>query len=207
MIKLKVHKATSLVSHSEETEDLQMRFWYQLLSTLMAKSVEVLSLEKKVIAYLKSSDIIFNCVSPDAISFEKLSIKDGLKISRECFSEPTVVHKLSTIPYKPKYFRIVKEALGITSDQYQAIMGHTWTTVRTREEEKPVGVEYSEKLVHNYQVLSKGLEIFGERESLISWLKKYNPFLEAEPIELLTTITGTELVLEELDRLHEGSVA
>jgi len=123
------------------------------------------------------------------------------------FNEPLHVHTLCTFEYPQSSYRLIKQGLSLTNDDYQTLMGHTWASVRSRNEDSLISVEHSEKLVHNIQIMLKGLEVFGNEEAMNRWLRKFNPFLSTEPIALLKTITGTEMVLEEMDRLLEGSLA
>jgi len=123
------------------------------------------------------------------------------------FDEPIYMHRLSRMSYPQSVYRVLKENLNLTNEDYQSLMGHTWASVRNRGSNDLVSNEHSEKLLHNTQVLLKGVEVFGDVPPLNNWLRKFNPFLDARPIDLLGTVTGSEMVLDELIRLQEGSVA
>ncbi|MCG8307668.1 MAG: DUF2384 domain-containing protein [Cytophagales bacterium] len=101
----------------------------------------------------------------------------------------------------------MKESLFITGDEYRNIMGHTWRTILKKESDELLDADYSEKLVAASKVLAQGVSFFGSFEKLGIWLRKFNPFLDARPIDLLTTIPGSEIVSDELERLYEGSLA
>jgi putative toxin-antitoxin system antitoxin component (TIGR02293 family) len=123
------------------------------------------------------------------------------------FQDTYVLHQMSSIRYPAKFYRGLKDCLFITGDEYRNIMGHTWRTVLKKKSNELLDADYSEKLVAASKVLAQGVGLFGSFEKLSHWLRKFNPFLDARPIDLLTTIPGSEIVSDELERLYEGSLA
>lgn len=203
-------KKNVFISFSKGSDsDLRMDWLFNIINTSMHPSMTNIFLEDWFHKNLQESDIewkkeLSTCIEGKSM----LSIEESFKISTSLFFiEPLDVHKLCTRSYRPHYYKLLKWAFDLTSQEYSSLMGHSWATIRNRGEEDSVNVEFSEKLVHNYQVLSRGIEIFGSLESFNRWVRKFNPFLDAKPIELLKTITGNELVLDELNRLHEGALA
>lgn len=150
------------------------------------------------------ADEYINRVEDVAVAYGKSSSEARLSAY---ISDPYQAHYLSSFQYTKLPYLLIKSGLALTNADYQGIMGHSWASIRTRSDEDMVSKEHSEKLVHQSYVLLKGLEIFGKEDALNCWLRKYNPFLEAIPLALLQTIRGTELVLEEMDRLLEGNLA
>lgn len=66
-------------------------------------------------------------------------------------------------------------------------------------------LEISIKLMELY---SKGVELFGEQIHFTSWLQKESYGLGGrKPISLLNTVSGTDLVYEELLRIEFGATA
>ena len=123
------------------------------------------------------------------------------------FDNPFNTHMLSTYEYPKIGYITLKERFQLKNDDYQELMGHSWASVQKRAKDDLISEKHSEKLVHNIHVLYKGLEIFGDEDAMNRWLRKFNPFLGAKPIDLLKTVTGIDMVLEEMDRLFEGSLA
>lgn len=123
------------------------------------------------------------------------------------FQEDMVLHSMSTKPYPAKLYGKIKDLFQITAIEYKAIMGHTWKTVQTKKANELLNIEYSEKLISASKVWTQGIVFFGNEEKFNHWLRQFNPFLDSRPIDLLTTINGSEIVTDELERLYEGSLA
>lgn len=125
----------------------------------------------------------------------------------ENFQEEMFVHAMSSKSYPAKLYRDIKDFLQITNTEYKEIMGHTWKTVQTKKANELLSKEYSEKLISTSKVWAQGIAFFGGEEKFNHWLRQFNPFLDSKPIDLLSTIRGSEIVAEELERLHEGALA
>lgn len=125
----------------------------------------------------------------------------------ENFQEEMFLHSMSTKAYPAKLYKEIKNVLQITGVEYKEIMGHTWKTVQTKKANELLSTDYSEKLISASKVWAQGIAFFGNEEKFNHWLRQYNPFLDSKPIDLLTTISGSEIVSDELERLHEGAFA
>jgi putative toxin-antitoxin system antitoxin component (TIGR02293 family) len=131
----------------------------------------------------------------------------GLDFYLEHFQEEMCLHSMSSKPYPAKLYKAIKDFFQVTNAEYKEIMGHTWKTVQTRKNEELLNQEYSEKLVSAAKVWTLGIAFFGTEKKFNHWLRQFNPFLDNKPIDLLTTINGSEIVSEELERLYDGSLA
>ena len=121
--------------------------------------------------------------------------------------DPHQAHALSCVAYPKVPFALIKNGLALSNLDYQQIMGHSWASIRTRNNDDLVGIEHSERLVFNALVLIKGREIFGNDAALNRWLRKFNPYLNSVPLALLKSTPGAQLLLDELERIYEGHLA
>ncbi|MGF7038638.1 antitoxin Xre/MbcA/ParS toxin-binding domain-containing protein [Mucilaginibacter lappiensis] len=65
----------------------------------------------------------------------------------------------------------------------------------------------SEHIIQLFELFDKGLDTFGSLDEFKSWLKHYNPGIDAIPFELLDTLTGISIVLNQLIRIDYGVLA
>jgi len=72
---------------------------------------------------------------------------------------------------------------------------------------KGLNANISEHIIQLFELFNKGLDTFGTLSEFKSWLKHYNPGIEAIPFDLLDTITGISIVLNELIRIDYGVTA
>ncbi|WP_183560910.1 antitoxin Xre/MbcA/ParS toxin-binding domain-containing protein [Mucilaginibacter sp. SP1R1] len=65
----------------------------------------------------------------------------------------------------------------------------------------------SEHIIQLFELFDKGLDTFGSLDEFKSWLKQYNPGIDAVPFELLDTLTGIGIVQNQLIRIDYGVLA
>ena len=65
----------------------------------------------------------------------------------------------------------------------------------------------SEHIIQLFELFDKGLDTFGSLDEFKSWLKHYNPGIDAIPFELLDTLTGISIVLNQIIRIDYGVLA
>ena len=65
----------------------------------------------------------------------------------------------------------------------------------------------SEHIIQLFELFNKGLDTFGTLDEFKSWLKHYNPGIDAVPFDLLDTITGINIVITQLIRIDYGVLA
>jgi putative toxin-antitoxin system antitoxin component (TIGR02293 family) len=65
----------------------------------------------------------------------------------------------------------------------------------------------SEHIIQLFELFDKGLDTFGSLDEFKSWLKHYNPGIDAIPFDLLDTLTGISIVLTQLIRIDYGVLA
>jgi len=65
----------------------------------------------------------------------------------------------------------------------------------------------SEHIIQLFELFNKGLDTFGSLNEFKGWLKSYNIGIDATPFDLLDTITGIGIVINELIRIDYGVTA
>jgi putative toxin-antitoxin system antitoxin component (TIGR02293 family) len=82
------------------------------------------------------------------------------------------------------------------------------TMLRYQKENKNLNARNSEIALKLLNLFNKGMEIFGNMNSFMSWLNKESYGLGNQiPIHLMNTNTGIDLIEEELLRIEFGALA
>jgi putative toxin-antitoxin system antitoxin component (TIGR02293 family) len=82
------------------------------------------------------------------------------------------------------------------------------TLQRYAQESKPLSPREGEAILELEALYKKGIEIFGDRDEFNKWLAEPEYGLGWQvPLELLSTSTGIEMVMEELIRIEFGATA
>jgi len=91
----------------------------------------------------------------------------------------------------------------------ESIVGIRLETIQEyEEEEKKLNPRDSEMVLKMLALYKKGIEIFGEIDSFNLWLLKPAFGLGNQiPYKLLNTVTGIDLIFEELTRIEYGDLA
>lgn len=72
---------------------------------------------------------------------------------------------------------------------------------------KELNIGLSEHILQLFELFDKGMDTFGSLEDFKNWLPKHNIGINAKPINLLDTITGISIVMNELLRIDYGALA
>jgi len=72
---------------------------------------------------------------------------------------------------------------------------------------KELNIGLSEHILQLFELFDKGMDTFGSLEDFKNWLPKHNIGIDAKPIDLLDTITGISIVMNELLRIDYGVLA
>ena len=65
----------------------------------------------------------------------------------------------------------------------------------------------SEHIIQLFELFNKGMDTFGSLSEFKGWLKSYNIGIDAKPFDLLDTITGISIIMNELIRIDYGVTA
>jgi putative toxin-antitoxin system antitoxin component (TIGR02293 family) len=97
---------------------------------------------------------------------------------------------------------------GATQMDVAQILDLTEPTLRKYiKEGKELNTGLSEHILQLFELFDKGMDTFGSLEEFKRWLPRHNIGIGASPIELLDTITGINIVLNELMRIDYGALA
>lgn len=111
------------------------------------------------------------------------------------------------IPYS--LFEKIQEAGPLTLQEWADILGlSSKTLTRYRKEGKVFQPWHSSVILQMTEVLSAGMEVFGDRSKLYQWLTNDTFALGSRsPKSLLTNSYGRELVLREMVHIEHGIFA
>lgn len=82
------------------------------------------------------------------------------------------------------------------------------TMLRYQKEKKKLNPRNSETALKLLSLFNKGIEVFGNMDSFMTWLNKQAYGLgDRIPLNLMSTNTGIDLIEEELIRIEFGALA
>jgi putative toxin-antitoxin system antitoxin component (TIGR02293 family) len=97
------------------------------------------------------------------------------------------------------------EITGVTQMDLAKILALTEPTLRKHiKVGKELNTGLSEHILQLFQLFDKGMDTFGSLEEFKSWLVHESIAFSTRPIELLDTITGINMVMDELIRIDYG---
>ncbi|HEY2581795.1 MAG TPA: MbcA/ParS/Xre antitoxin family protein, partial [Mucilaginibacter sp.] len=98
---------------------------------------------------------------------------------------------------------------GFTQDEFQETFKTTVKTIQNHvTKELTLDAALSEKLLKSFALFDKGVEIFGSAKNFHQWLATPAYGLGNQlPFDLMDTITGIQLIEEELIRIEFGDLA
>ena len=105
-----------------------------------------------------------------------------------------------------KYILTILEYYNFKKDFIAEMLDFSTKTLdRYTQENRKLNPNDSELVIKLIILYKKGLEIFGEQESFINWLNKASFGLgNLQPIEIINTSEGIDLITEELSRIEFG---
>lgn len=116
---------------------------------------------------------------------------DLVKLARKGISKKSIL-KLS-------------ELLSISLKDFAELLPVTERTIQRYNSNTRFKSDISEHVILIAEVIVKGLEVFQNQDDLKKWLNTPNRTLgNTEPIELLDTSFGSQLIIDELGRIEHG---
>lgn len=73
--------------------------------------------------------------------------------------------------------------------------------------EKELSTSLSEHVLFLLELYDKGIDTFGSVNEFKNWLPQHNIGIDAKPNDLLDSITGINMVMNELNRIDHGILA
>lgn len=100
------------------------------------------------------------------------------------------------------------EITGATQNDVSKWLDITEPTLRKHiQNTKELNLGISEHIIQLFELFNKGLDTFGALNEFKGWLKHYNVGIDATPFDILDTITGISIVMNELIRIDYGATA
>ncbi|HEY8927549.1 MAG TPA: antitoxin Xre/MbcA/ParS toxin-binding domain-containing protein [Mucilaginibacter sp.] len=98
---------------------------------------------------------------------------------------------------------------GFTQDEFQETFKTTVKTIQNHVKSSlTLDAALSEKLLKSFALFDKGIEVFGSAKAFQQWLNMPAYGLGNQlPFEFMDTITGIQLIEEELIRIEFGNLA
>jgi putative toxin-antitoxin system antitoxin component (TIGR02293 family) len=120
--------------------------------------------------------------------------------------EPTASYQIIRRGLPPSAFKQVANYYKLPSSQMARMVGTSKRTIeRLQKKNKPLNVNWSDKLYRLARVAAIAEQVFESSETALDWLKRPNRALSGvAPITLLDTDAGVEQVLELLSRIEYG---
>jgi len=141
-------------------------------------------------------------------SYAETSTRKAVKILnpyRASFKSPAVM--LSTIKQGLAAEAIgdLIEITGATQVDLAHILDLTEPTLRKHiRAGKELNTALSEHILQLFKLFDKGMDTFGSLEEFKAWLKHDSIGLPVRPLDLLDTITGINMVMDQLIRIDYG---
>ena len=99
----------------------------------------------------------------------------------------------------------VIDVLKISIDEMVALLPISRRTLERYELNQKLSPELSDRLIQIAKVYSRTLEVFGERNLVLGWLKSpCRAFGDVIPLSILNLQSGFEIVIDELGRIDYG---
>lgn len=147
---------------------------------------------------------------------DKYKIIDEIK---EVASEPTasygtehttnwdIINILNTV-FDSSYFNnlwLKVKNIGFNKTQYSNILNiNPRTLERNLKDKYTLDLDKSEKALRLDYLINHGINTFGNEKQFSLWINEYSIALNKKPKDLFNTITGIEIVEEELTRIEYG---
>ncbi|HWD89900.1 MAG TPA: hypothetical protein VG367_17330 [Mucilaginibacter sp.] len=97
---------------------------------------------------------------------------------------------------------------GATQTDVSRWLDITEPTLRKHiQNSKGLNLGISEHIIQLFELFNKGLDTFGSLDEFKGWLKSYNIGIDAVPFDILDTITGIGIAINELIRIDYGALA
>jgi len=109
---------------------------------------------------------------------------------------------------QPKAINDLIIVTGATQADVSRWLDITEPTLRKHiQNSRELNLGISEHIIQLFELFNKGLDTFGLLDEFKRWLKSYNIGIDATPFDILDTITGIGLVMNELVRIDYGATA
>ncbi len=102
----------------------------------------------------------------------------------------------------------LQDYLRISKTEIIKLMDMSTSTFQRRLSSQKLSPTESEHLIQIYKLITKGLQVFGDKEQLLTWIKSENQALGGvAPLDLMQSQLGIYEVEQQLGRLAYGIYA
>lgn len=141
---------------------------------------------------------------------EQFTIKNILQESATAYTAARSRHDLVSLTRKgiPKQALLnLGDVLNLNLEELSTLLPITKRTLQRRETDSLLNSTVSEHTILLAELAESGNEIFGNAVSFNKWLREENTALGTQPLHLLDTTIGIQLVSDELGRIEQGVFA
>lgn len=126
-------------------------------------------------------------------------------IAYEVETSPMDLVRLSRKGIKKSALGNISSALNITMKELAKLLPVTERTLQRRATNSLLNSTTSQQAILLGQLITRGTEIFGNREVFQQWVRQSNKALgNYTPLDIMDTAIGIQLVIDILGRLEHG---
>lgn len=101
--------------------------------------------------------------------------------------------------------RSLSDYLGVSMEKMSNLLHTSYRNIQRKDDDELLDTYKSEQVLEIAQVVSKGLELFGSKDSLQQWLHSNIIALGGQkPVDLLDTSFGIRMIFRLLGRIEHG---
>ncbi len=98
--------------------------------------------------------------------------------------------------------------LSFTLNQISELLPISERTVQRYARGKHFNSAISEQILQIAEVAARGVDVFGNKDDFLAWMKQQNVALgKKTPISLLSSRFGAQMILDEIGRIEHGVVS
>lgn len=140
---------------------------------------------------------------------KNLYIKVTRNIGAEGFVKEQINNEYDFIPlikkglYKKNLLKLAKE-MALPLKDFAVFLPVSERTIRRYKSTQRLSSNVTEHILKISELYTKGVDVFGKKEKFLHWLNVDSRVLRGKPLQLLDTITGINLIIQELERIEHG---
>jgi putative toxin-antitoxin system antitoxin component (TIGR02293 family) len=98
--------------------------------------------------------------------------------------------------------------LSLSIEELAGLLPISRRTIHRYSAKQHFNRSVSEQILHITEVVSKGMEVFEDKDRFLAWMRQPSAALgNKTPLSLLSSRFGAEMVLDELGRIEHGIVS
>ena len=143
---------------------------------------------------------------PKATKYDKLVlIMGGSSIITTHIKNDFDLITLSRTGLPKSTLAFLSKVLNISKERMSELLHVSHRTIQRKKDHDLISVHSTEQVIEIAEVIAKGMDVFEDLDILQEWLHSpLSSLNRQQPIELLDTSFGTNILLKELGRLEHG---